>query len=90
MDNSEMDKTFGRYNKALNDLNDAKRFLKATDYIDNKIIEAMLNGTADAVKAEYAETLAERARVRQSIDGLQQEVKDSFFALTGKEYEQTL
>lgn len=85
-----MDEKLIRYNDAVFALNEAKKYLADTDYIDNKIIEAMLDGTADAVRVEYAETLAERARVRQSIDGLQQEVKDSFFTLTGKEYDQTL
>jgi len=72
-----------RYNQACVELSKAKAYLKGTDYIDNKLFEAMLEGSIEEAKAHYAETLAKRASVRRSIDALEQEAREAYKALAG-------
>lgn len=79
-----IDEKLVRYNNALSDLAKAKKYLVDTDYVDNKILEAMLNGEAEKVKEEYAEILAKRDETRKSIDGLKKEVDDAYEDLTHK------
>lgn len=80
-----MDEKLIRYNNAVFALNEAKKYLSDTDYIDNKILEAMLEGKAEEMKKKYAETLAKRAEVRASIDDLQKEVDEAYKELTEEE-----
>lgn len=81
-----MDEKLIRYNNAVFNLNTAKKYLADTDYVDNKIIEAMvLGGDVEALKKKYAETLAKRAEVRASIDDLQKEVDEAYKELTEEE-----
>lgn len=52
------------------------RQLTATDYIDNKIVEALMTNGMDAAQAvadEYADTLAQRQTWRDDINRLEAE-----------------
>lgn len=69
-------------NEAQHNLCNSVQYLRDTDYVDNKILEAMVSdGDIEALKAEYAEVLAERKRVRESIDGLKEVVESAMAEL---------
>lgn len=57
-------------------LNEAKNYLADTDYVVIKIYEAKISGEDTLpLETEYADVLAERKRVRATIDGLEAELK---------------
>lgn len=59
----------------LDQLSEARDYLKATDYIVIKLSEALANGDdLTDLKATYAEQLAKRKQYRESIDTLQVEL----------------
>lgn len=51
------------------------RNLTQTDYVDNKILEAMLDGTADEIKEKYKDALADRKAWRKRINEIEQEIE---------------
>lgn len=63
-------------------LNEAKNYLADTDYVVIKIYEAKINGEDTLpLETEYADVLAERKRVRATIDGLEAELEAAKKAL---------
>lgn len=63
---------FNRLNEATLALSRAKDYLANTDYVVIKIYEAKINGEDTLpLETEYADVLAERKRVRATIDGLE-------------------
>ena len=55
----------------------AKQYLSSTDYVVIKIYEAKINGEDTLrLETEYADVLAERKRVRATIDGLEAQIEE--------------
>lgn len=55
----------------------AKRYLADTDYVVIKLYEAKINGEDTLpLETEYADVLAERKRVRATIDGLEAQIEE--------------
>lgn len=73
---------FNRLNETTIALGNAKRYLADTDYVVIKIYEAKINGEDTLpLETEYADVLAERKRVRATIDGLEAELEAAKKAL---------
>ncbi len=60
-------------------INERMTKLAAGDYIDNKITEAMVEGgmeAAQAMAAQYTDTLQERQQMRSEINQLEAEIEE--------------
>ena len=69
-------------NEATIAIGNAKRYLADTDYVVIKIYEAKISGEDTLrLETEYADVLAERKRVRATIDGLEAELEAAKKAL---------
>ncbi len=77
-----MDENLIKLNEAEFALMHARQYLYDTDYVVIKIYEASIKGDdTSQLVSQYAEVLAERERVRESIDAIKKTIEDAKGAL---------